>query len=144
MNYFPKFTVFIVDDDVLYLKMLEIDFKDHGNFNIHTFSTAEDCIKQIHQVPDLIVLDYHLDGINKKATTGIQALDQIKKINPNIPIVILSAQDKIEVAIECMHHKAYDYVVKSETAFMRLKHIIEGICKIKNIESQLFWYMERM
>jgi hypothetical protein len=57
---------------------------------------------------------------------------------------MLSSQDKIEVAINCMHHKAFDYVVKSETAFLRLKNIIPAIFRFKKMEKQLSWYMERM
>jgi DNA-binding NtrC family response regulator len=56
----------------------------------------------------------------------------------------LSSQDNIDVAIDCMHHKAYDYVVKSETAFMRLRKIITNISSYKKIEKELSWYMERM
>jgi hypothetical protein len=43
-----------------------------------------------------------------------------------------------------MHHKAFDYVVKSETAFLRLKKIIPAIFQYKKMEKQLKWYMERM
>ena len=57
---------------------------------------------------------------------------------------MLSSQDKIEVAINCMHHKAFDYVVKSETAFMRLQKIIQSIILYKKMEKELNWYMERM
>ena len=57
---------------------------------------------------------------------------------------MLSAQDKIEVAVDCMHHKAFDYVVKSETAFIRLQKIITTIFEYKKIKKQLNWYMERM
>jgi len=58
--------------------------------------------------------------------------------------VMLSSQDKIEVAINCMHHKAFDYVVKSETAFLRVQKKIETILSFKEIENELNWYMERM
>jgi two-component system OmpR family response regulator len=56
----------------------------------------------------------------------------------------LSSQDKIEVAIDCMHHQAVDYVVKSETAFLRLQKIIATIFHYKKIEKELNWYMDRM
>ena len=75
---------------------------------------------------------------------GIETLDKIKEFNPAIPVVILSSQDKIEVAVNCMHHKAFDYVVKSETAFFRLKKDIKSILGIKKMENELNWYMERM
>jgi predicted type IV restriction endonuclease len=57
---------------------------------------------------------------------------------------MLSSQDKIEVAINCMHHKAFDYVVKSETAFLRIQKKIETILSFNEIETELNWYMERM
>ena len=94
--------------------------------------------------PDVIVLDYYLDGVDRDAINGIDTLDQVKAFNPEIPVVMLSSQDKIDVAINCMHHKAFDYVVKSETAFMRLKKIITTILESKKLEKQLNWYMERM
>jgi DNA-binding NtrC family response regulator len=94
--------------------------------------------------PDVIILDYRLDGIDKTAINGIQTLDRIKVFNPDIPVVMLSEQDKIEVAIDCMHHRAFDYVVKSETAFIRLQKIITTIFKYKKMEKELNWYMERM
>jgi len=43
-----------------------------------------------------------------------------------------------------MHHSAFDYVVKSETAFMRLQKIITTIFKYKKLEKELSWYMDRM
>jgi DNA-binding NtrC family response regulator len=75
---------------------------------------------------------------------GIETLDKIKAYNPDIPVVMLSSQDKIDVAISCMHHRAFDYVVKSETAFVRLQKIITTIFKYKKMEKELNWYMERM
>jgi DNA-binding NtrC family response regulator len=75
---------------------------------------------------------------------GIETLDKIKDFNPEIPVVMLSSQDKIEVAINCMHHKAVDYVVKSETAFVRLQKIITSVFKYQKMEKELNWYMDRM
>ena len=113
-------------------------------FNIETYPTGELCLENISNKPDLIVLDYFLDGIDKKAMNGIETLDKLKAVNSNIGIIILSSQDKIEVAINCMHHKAFDYIVKSETAFLRLEKSINTFLKYKKMESELNWYMERM
>lgn len=48
---------------------------------------------------------------------GLNTLDIIKQRNADIAVIMLSSQDSIEIAINCMHHLAMDYVVKSETAF---------------------------
>ncbi|UEG50881.1 response regulator [Ferruginibacter lapsinanis] len=136
--------LFLVDDDALFLKSLEIEFMQHANFIIETYATGELCVQSLSNAPDVIILDYHLDGIDTKAMDGLAALDAIKTINPDIPVIMLSSQDKIEVAINCMHHKAYDYVVKSETAFIRLQKIITSIFTYKKMEKELRWYMDRM
>lgn len=139
-----KHTLFLVDDDPLFLKSLEIEFLQQQKFNIETFSTGEFCLEKVNEKPLLIVLDYYLNGIEKNAMNGIETLDKIKQINHNIPVVMLSSQDKIEVAINCMHHQAIDYVVKSETSFLRLQKIAESILDFQKIEQELNWYMERM
>ena len=138
-----KIKLFLVDDDAVFLKSLEIEFLQHADFTIETFATGERCMEKISHNPDVIILDYHLDGIDKTAMNGMETLDKIKAMNPDIPVIMLSSQDKIDVAINCMHHRAIDYVVKSETAFIRLQKIITTIFTYKKMEKTLNWYMER-
>ena len=139
-----KVKIFLVDDDALFLKSLEIEFLDNADFTVETYPTGELCIAYLSHNPDIIILDYQLDGIVKNAMNGLETLDKIKAFNPEIPVIMLSSQDKIEVAINCMHHKAFDYVVKSETAFVRLQKIITSIFKYQKMEKELNWYMDRM
>ena len=139
-----KIKLFLVDDDAVFLKSLEIEFLHHADFIIETFATGELCMENLSHNPDVIILDYHLDGIDKNAMNGMETLDKIKGYNPDIPVVMLSSQDKIDVAMNCMHHRAFDYVVKSETAFVRLQKIITTIFRYKKMEKELKWYMERM
>ena len=139
-----KIKLFLVDDDVLFLKSLEIEFLNHADFTIETYATGELCMENLSHGPDVIILDYFLDGIVKNAMNGIETLDKIKSYNPDIPVVMLSSQDKIDVAVNCIHHRAFDYVVKSETAFVRLQKIITAIFSYKKMEKTLSWYMERV
>jgi two-component system OmpR family response regulator len=136
--------LFLVDDDALFLKSMEIEFLQHADFSIETYPTGELCVKHLSNKPDVVILDYFLDGIDKNAMNGIETLDKIKAYNIDIPVIMLSSQDKIEVAVNCMHHKAFDYVVKSETAFTRLQNIIKAIFRYKKMERTINWYMERM
>jgi DNA-binding NtrC family response regulator len=139
-----KILLFLVDDDALFLKSLTIDFSQNTQSEIKTFATGELCLKNIALNPDIIILDYHLNGINKKAINGVETLDRIKNINAQIPVIILSSQDSIEVAVNCMKHQAFDYIVKSETAFIRLQKTITTIFHYQKIEKALSWYMEKM
>ena len=139
-----KIKLFLVDDDALHLKSLEIEFHEHADIDIETYQTGELCIEHLSNNPDIIILDYHLNGIDLDAMNGIQTLDKIKEFNENISVIMLSSQDDINVAVNCMHHKATDYVVKSETAFMRLQKIISDILEFKEMKKQLSWYMDKM
>jgi len=139
-----RLKIFLVDDDALFLKSLEVEFLQETDFDIKTFSTGELCLDNLSHHPDIVILDYFLAGIDKTAMNGIETLDKIKSLKSDIEVVMLSSQDKIDVAVSCMHHGAFDYVVKSETAFHRLKKIILNILKTKKTESELKWYMERM
>ncbi len=139
-----KKKLFLVDDDAVFLKLLAHEFLELDEFIIETFSTGEQLLAHLSEDPDAIILDYHLDGIETQAMNGIKILDEIKASKPSIPVVMLSSQDKIEVAVECMHHKAFDYVIKSETAFIRIRQILASAFQIQKMEKQLGWYMDRM
>lgn len=139
-----KSLLFLVDDDALFLKSLEIDLANNPDFTIMTFATGELCVKSISLNPDVIVLDYFLNSIDKNAMNGIEALDKINSVNPLLPVIMLSSQDKIDVAIDCMKHRAFDYIVKSETSSIRLQKVIAYIIHNQETEEALNWYMNRM
>ena len=137
-----KIKVFLVDDDAVFLKLSKIELLQHADFDIETYTTGESCLQNLGHNPDVIVLDYSLDGFDKHAMSGISTLDKIKRYNSDIPVVILSCQDEIDVAVNCMHHRAFDYVVKNDTFFVRLQKVITDIFKYKNMEKQLNWYLQ--
>jgi two-component system OmpR family response regulator len=139
-----KILLFLVDDDALFLKSLEIEFTNNTESIIKTFPTGELCLENISQNPDVVILDYYLNGVDKNAINGLETLDRIKTANQTIPVVMLSSQDKIEVAVNCMKHQAFDYIVKSETAFIRLQKTITTIFHYQKLEKALSWYMEKM
>ena len=139
-----KIKIFLVDDDTLFLKALEIEFLKNTDYIIECFSTGENCLENLNHNPDVIILDYHLNGIEINAMNGLEVLVKIKTYNQEIPVIMLSSQDKIEIAVNCMHNKAYDYVVKSETAFVRLQKILNTIIKYKKMETELKWYMDKL
>ena len=102
MNTEKKILIFLVDDDALYLKSLEIEFLQNTESAIKTFATGELCLQNLFQYPDVIILDYHLNGVDTKAINGLEILDKIKTTHPHIPVIMLSSQDKIEVAVNCI------------------------------------------
>jgi two-component system, OmpR family, response regulator len=136
--------LFLVDNDKLFLNSIQNDFKQNTESDVQTFSTGELCLESISQNTDVIILDYHLNSADKKGISGLETLDRIKSIIPETPVIMISSQDKIEEAANCVKHKAYDYILKSETAFLRLQRTIDAILYYNKIEKILRWYMSKM
>jgi AraC-like DNA-binding protein/ActR/RegA family two-component response regulator len=139
-----KLKLFLVEDNPVFLRMLALQFLEHDNFEVETYTTGELCVKNLVHNPDIIILDYHLNSIVENAMTGIETMDKINSLNANFPIIMLSSQDEIEVAVNCLRHKAVDYVVKNETAFPRLQKIITDIISNQKMEKKLNWFKDRM
>ncbi|MBC7888859.1 MAG: response regulator [Ferruginibacter sp.] len=139
-----KISIFLVDDDALYLKLLEKDLSEKPDYLISTFATGERCLESLSEKPDIIVLDYFLNGIEKDVLNGLETLSMIKSEYPGIPVIMLSSQDKIEVAVNCMKLQAFEYIVKSETALARLNNAILTALHYKKMEKTLSWYMEKL
>jgi two-component system, OmpR family, response regulator len=139
-----KTSIFLVDDDAMYLKLLDSELSEKPEYMIRTFSTGERCLENLSEKPDVIVLDYYLNGIEKNALNGLETLERIKSAHPEIPVIMLSSQDKIEVAVNCMKLQAFEYIVKSETAFTRLHSAIATMLHYKKMEKTLSWYMEKL
>jgi two-component system, OmpR family, response regulator len=127
MNDSPKIKLFLVDDDAVFLKLLEIELLKHADFSVEIYATGELCITHLAHHPDLIVLDYHLNGIDKYALNGIETLDKIKAFNADIPVLMLSSQDNMAIALDCMVHHAFDYMMKNKTTYAQLPQVIATI-----------------
>ena len=121
--------VFIVDDDPMQVQMLKDHLSEKLTVNITTFSTGEDCLSNLDKNPEVVVLDYYLDSVEKNAANGIEILKKIKTRNPDTEVIMLSGQEKIEIAVETMTHGAFDYVVKNESGFVRTENKIRNVFK---------------
>jgi len=135
-----KTNVFLVDDDPLFLKVMETQFKDQTYYNIHAFSTGEECLKNLSQKPDIIFLDYYLNTTKSKADNGLAILDKIKAFDPKIQVIMLSSQDSMSIAINCLRHDAFDYIVKSEAAFVRAQKAISSLLLQIKLKKELILY----
>ena len=122
-----KVRIFLVDDDPLFSKSLENVFFGKDEFEIISFHSSKDCLANLGKKPDIVVLDYNLDGIDKTSPNGLTTLKKIKEQAPETRVIMLSSQDRIEVVVNCMKNEASDYIVKNETAFVRLKIAIKNI-----------------
>ena len=99
--------VFIVDDEPAISKLLSYWVKDKWKYQAQIFTNGEDVLRNLTQRPDLILLDIMLPGLD-----GLETLKRIKQFDENLPVIILSAQGSIEVAVESLRFGAFDYFPK--------------------------------
>lgn len=135
-----KTSIFIVDDDPIQLDMLQDHLKKQSNYDIIAFSTGEDCLKNMHLKPNIVFLDYYLNSVVKDAMDGLDVLQEIKKVSPETDVVMLSGQDKIDVAVEVMKYGAFDYIVKGESAFYRAEKAVFNIYRYSKLKKNAATY----
>lgn len=109
--------VFVVDDDEMMAMALEDHLTRNTLHEIHVFTTGEECIKNLRMQPDIIILDYNLNSVEKEAANGMAILEAIKKLNRDIPVILFSSQDAYSVALQSINRGATQYVIKDESAF---------------------------
>lgn len=118
--------VFVVEDNEMYSMMLDYKLRKLINYESKKYANGEDCIKDLHLNPDLIILDYVLPNMN-----GLDVLREIRKVNKNVPVVILSSQQDVNVAITLFKAGVYDYLTKDEDTFLKLEKIMRKIFSVK-------------
>lgn len=99
--------IFIVDDQLPITRLLTYWVEEKWGYRCEKFHNGEDVVKNLHLKPDLILLDIMLPGMD-----GIEVLKEAKKFNKDLPVIMLSAQGRVDVALEAMKLGAYDYFPK--------------------------------
>lgn len=125
--------MFLVDDEPIQNEMLKDYLSEKFGYKIKTYESGETAIKDVQLNPQIIVLDYHLNSHLPNALDGIEVLKLFKERLPEAKIIMLSGQDRIEVAIDSMKYGAFDYVIKGETAFSRMENIINYLNEVQGI-----------
>ncbi|MBW2332688.1 MAG: sigma-54-dependent Fis family transcriptional regulator [Deltaproteobacteria bacterium] len=100
-------TILIIDDEKNYLVILEALLSPEG-YEIITEDNAINALRLIRETDlDLVITDMKMPKMN-----GIELLEESKKINPELPVIIMTAYGTIEMAVEAMKKRAYDYITK--------------------------------
>ncbi len=137
-------TVFLVDDNALYLKDLEFSFRSKPYYNTKSFTTGELCLESLSEKPDIIILDYHLNSVVPDAMNGLEILKRIRAIDQVVPIVVLSGDDDPQVAENCLEYEAVQFVIKDDISFAKLREIITNVFLDKQEKENLISHLKRV
>jgi len=98
--------IFVVDDDAMYLKMIEIEFLQYPDFKLETYATGEICIENLSHKPDLIILDVAMPGED-----GLSLCRKLRA-ESQTPIIMLTARGDEVDRIVGLEMGADDYLPK--------------------------------
>ncbi|MFE3847457.1 sigma-54-dependent transcriptional regulator [Flavobacterium sp. LB3P45] len=131
--------IFIVEDDLFFGETLKYHLKLNPDFDVNLFQTGKQCISNLYQKPDVICLDIGLPDI-----TGDILLKQIQETNDKIPIIIISGQEEIEVAVNFLKSGVLDYIVKNShtkdllwNSIIKIKENLKLVQEVEELKEKL-------
>lgn len=113
--------IFVVEDDAAYSKFLKYVLSLNPDFETEFYTTGKECLDHLYLKPSVITLDYSLPDM-----PGEKVLKAIREFDPNISVIIVSAQEKIGTAVELLKSGAFDYITKDEDAKERILNSIKN------------------
>ena len=113
--------IFVVEDDPTYAKFLKYVLELNPDYEISVFETGKEFLANLHLKPQIITLDYTLQDI-----TGEYLLTEILAFDKDIPVIVISAQEKIGTAVNLLKSGAFDYIIKDEETKDRLLNSIKN------------------
>ena len=124
----PTVTIFLVDDDVSYLYPMGFFLQRNTFHKVYCYTSGEECIQNMHLVPDLIILDYNLNPEKPNTMNGLDVLKEVKRLRPKTKVVILSGRDTLQGVAESLKLGASSYIIKDLEALSSLKKLVDNIC----------------
>ncbi len=104
-----NFRIFLVEDDPWYGQLIKYQMTMNPDYEVHLFTSGKECLSKMYLLPDVVCLDFGLPD-----TTGDKLLRDIHAVNNQVPVIIISGQDDISVAVNLLKSGARDYIVKDD------------------------------
>ncbi len=102
-----KRLVYIVEDDPTLRRLLERVVTENWGFEAQTYPDGVSFLENLHEMPDIVLLDIMMPG-----KSGVEVLAEVKVLYPELPIIMISAQENVGVALETLKRGASDYICK--------------------------------
>ena len=135
-----KTTVFVVDDEKSVQESMRMILKD--KYPVFTFNCPEEALADLSLEPDLIFTDIRMFSMN-----GLEFLEKIKKIKPQVEVVMITAYPDFSSSLQALRSGAFDYIVKpfgkdqvleaAERALQKRNQVIESTRLIKDLHEAI-------
>ncbi len=126
------FKIFIVEDDPWYGEILEYHLSLNPDYIISRYTTGKECLANLHKLPDLITIDFTLPDF-----TGDVLFKKIKEFDSHIPMIMISGQDEIALAVNMLKLGINDYLIKDENTKDLLWNAVINIRETSKLREQV-------
>jgi DNA-binding NtrC family response regulator len=117
-----KYKIFIIEDNKTEAMVMRLAFSGIKNLDPHYFDSGAKILSNLEQNPDIVISDLNLPDMH-----GLDIIEKVKSYNPAIEVVVISAQDDVEVVSKAQDLGIFNYVVKSESCLVYIKKVIEDL-----------------
>lgn len=134
-----SFKIFIVEDDPWYGEILEYHLSLNPDYSITRFTNGKDCLANLHKKPDLITIDFSLPDY-----TGDKLYQKIKETGEDIPVIVISGQDEIAIAVNLLKMGVADYLIKDDNTKDILWNAVTRIRETGNLKKEVAQLKEEL
>ena len=113
--------IFIVEDNLIYQQLIARELESFGG-PLFFYTTGEHCIANLCRHPSIVVLDYNLDG----EINGLETLEEIRKFDPSIFVVLFSNQKEVHSCENQQRYGSFDFVEKKDHSFSLLRQLLQA------------------
>lgn len=115
MGEVTKLKVAVVDDDPMMLKLVQLMLEQIVDIEIYTYPTGEKLIADLAiNKPDILVSDFWLNSKTSDAMSGMELVKKLRLTISDLPVIMISSQKDLEIALELIKLKVVDYLEKSD------------------------------
>jgi DNA-binding NtrC family response regulator len=134
-----SFKIFIVEDDPWYGEILEYHLSLNPDYTITRFTNGKDCLANLHKKPDLITIDFSLPDYN-----GDKLYQKIKETDDEVPVIVISGQDEIAIAVNLLKMGVADYLIKDDNTKDILWNAVTKIREIGSLKKEVAQLKEEL
>lgn len=134
-----QFKIFIVEDDPWYGKLLNYHLSLNPDYEVTVFELGKDCLNNLHLKPDVICLDFGLPDMS-----GDKLYSKIKSINDSIPVIVISGQEEIAVAVDLLKAGVSDYIIKDDNSKNILWNSIQKLRETAGLKKEVAVLKEQL
>lgn len=126
------FKVFIVEDDPFYGRLLKHHLSLNPDYDVTVYQDGKSLLSNLHLAPDVVCMDFGLPDIE-----GDKLLEKIKSTNSSIPVIVISGQEEISVAVDLLKKGARDYIIKGDNTKDLLWRSIINVRENSNLKQEV-------